>query len=607
MSIIYRININQVADWFLSDPGVPGGYVAQITRQDPIPTFYDDWAIGNDSSLRVLIGSVSIDALGLRTVCDKKTSYADYTTDPGSFFWDNNTQSIYINFSIPLSQITAILIGVSTGYTTSDLEYLSEVEHRPYIKPNFTIEKSVDPLTVGKMAFIQQDIEFINTGGEQDFFIPRPVPGNIGTILYKNDDTDAETEIYSGYVTGDKTTLQSYSQSLQDLREKEQVSIPNTFFDSTTYPNIDESLIDELIPEGYGRRRQVKCFPLNTNTTGDVSFKFATDATTIHSVEIKDSDDAWQSVTPATTDASNGEFTIASSTARNGDAVFECRADVTLRDIANPGDIIKDMLDRYLGVNYDATGFNQAEWTTEGAKLSDVSMYMGDERNFFEWVELLQTGSDKNFIYDILGDGKRTLRVDDPDREPRFRIKELDIIDDGKEVTRDFSQYASKVVVKYDKSDTEDKFLRVSNTTFEDTALENYGVRKTYEIESLLVSSSDADTKAAILAEDQSAVRAIYTTTIKIKQDEVFDLKLYDIGLLNFTDGSRDYWGQKMVKIIGLSIDPDVLEIKLTLRETIGQTIPTESMFLLDTNGNQLYDSNNDPLYDTSGVVWEVG
>jgi hypothetical protein len=386
--------------------------------------------------------------------------------------------------------------------------------------------------------------------------------------------------------------------------------MPSTFFDDTTYPYIESKYVDKLIPEGYGRRRAVPCYPLNTNTTGDVVYKFAVSATMIHSVQIKDADDAWQSVTPTATDAANGEFTIATATARNGDAVFEVKADVTLRNYSNPGDIIKDMNDHYAELTYDSTNYDTAEWTSESAKLADVSIYFDKQKDFYEWVEILQIGSDYNFVYDVGGDGKRTLRVDDSERDPVFRIKAIDLLNDDKEVTRDFTQYASRVIVHYNKNDFDKSFSRTENSNFQDAARAKYGYIKALEQESLLITAIDAASRASILAADQSTVRPIYKARIKIEQDEIFALKLYDIGLLDFTQSAdRAYWGEKMVKIIGIEIDPQLMEAEFILREALSQDIPETAPYDLDGSGNVILDVDGNPTYDTSGggIVWVVG
>jgi hypothetical protein len=508
MSILYRININTETSGWLSDESVPNGYVISLTRLEPIATYWSDWAVdASDTTLRKIIGAVQVDEPSGRVTYDKKASYADYTTDPGSFFWDNETQELYVNFNVSFPTVLSVLAGVTANYTTLDVQYIGGIEYLPLALPGFILQKEVDPLTVGKMSFISQDIEFINTGGEQDAFIGQPVPGNVGTITYRNDDTGKEKDIYSGFVRSDSVTLDGYTQSLQDIREKESVKAPSTFFNTTDYPDLDDSLDGTLIPEGYGTPREIPAYPLNTNGSGDVVYKYATDGTSLFVTWVKDANDAWQIVTPASSDPANGEVTVSSGTARNGDSVYECKVQALLRNIFNPGDIIKDLNYRYNNVTYDGTNYNQTEFTTESAKLEDIVLYMGEQKNLFEWTELLQTGSDKNFLYDIDGSGKRTLRIDDKDRELRFRIKETDILNDVRPVARDFTEYASKVTALYNKSYVTDNYQRSENTDFEGEALALYGLKKEIEQETLLTSPTIAADRAALIAEDQFTVR----------------------------------------------------------------------------------------------------
>lgn len=63
-----------------------------------------------------------------------------------------------------------------------------------------------------------------------------------------------------------------------------------------------------------------------------------------------------------------------------------------MRDYDNPADIIADLNDRVANIEYNATNYNQTEWTAEKASLADVSLYMDEPKRLYEWIELLKQG-----------------------------------------------------------------------------------------------------------------------------------------------------------------------------------------------------------------------
>jgi hypothetical protein len=71
--------------------------------------------------------------------------------------------------------------------------------------------------------------------------------------------------------------------------------------------------------------------------------------------------------------------------------------------------------------------------------------------------------------------------------------------------------------------------------------------------------------------------------------------------------GLREYWGERVVKIIGIEIDPLELVATLTLREAIDQKVGETAKYINDSNGFILLDSNGEEIFENSGIIWEVG
>lgn len=246
-----------------------------------------------------------------------------------------------------------------------------------------------------------------------------------------------------------------------------------------------------------------------------------------------------------------------------------------------PGGVIADMNARYNSVTYNASNYNTAEWTSEDAKLKDIALYMDKENEFFKWVEKIQNGTNLFFVYDIQGDGKRTLRVNDRDRASARTIKYADIKNDLKPVERDFTEFSSTVTVLYAHNHQFDTDARVKVDTHETTVIEKYGVAVDSEFDSLLTTAADATEKAAVIAEDQQEARAVITVVLHEDTLSGLDLKLYDVVSVVLTEPDTTYWEEVPEEIYSDYTAPDeTYSIYTAIAEvysTIGRKITTRA------------------------------
>ena len=286
----------------------------------------------------------------------------------------------------------------------------------------------------------------------------------------------------------------------------------------------------------------------------------------------------------------------------------------TFRTEKNPGDIIADANERYLSVPYETSEYDTTEWATEKAKLGDVALYMDKRKELYKHFETLQNGSTLWFRYDITGEGKRTLRVSDPNRASNGTIQYDEIKDDTKKVTRDFAEARASVIVKYNY-DVEGKASeQVEVTDYQTAVIEKYRTNKESEKDSLLTTEANALIKAEVIAEDQSEARPILTFTVeadslskitdklydirsvvtsrpagdeyaqtKIVTDEIYfdheatdaiyfdheatDTVYFDYPEFKLVDKSRTYWGTIRGQIIGITYNPMTQDYTRVLRE----------------------------------------
>jgi hypothetical protein len=149
---------------------------------------------------------------------------------------------------------------------------------------------------------------------------------------------------------------------------------------------------------------------------------------------------------------------------------------------------------------------------------------MDDTKKLYEWIELMQNGSDPGFRYEDRD--KITLRIDDPDRTPTVTINPVDIRNSDIPVEQNAQLYASSAIVKYSKNHRHGHYNQVSNTDYEDDVIREHRIKKIETYETLLTNSTDATTKAARIMADISEIRPIVTLVV---QDSLYpNPRIYD-------------------------------------------------------------------------------
>lgn len=211
--------------------------------------------------------------------------------------------------------------------------------------------------------------------------------------------------------------------------------------------------------------------------------------------------------------------------------MVDIKCTATLRSETNPADIIADMIDRYTDIPYNSANYDATEWTSESATLGDVYLFMKKEKNLFEYIEELQTASTINFYYYITRDGKRSMRIVNPDRTPYGNIDAVDRLNDTLSADRDNTDFATRLEVVYSIDISDDEGERYLNTAYEDSVYNQYHVRNEFTgedaIESNLTSQADAITKSNELMEDYQLVKDVYEIIVKLS--DFSDIEILDI------------------------------------------------------------------------------
>jgi hypothetical protein len=264
-----------------------------------------------------------------------------------------------------------------------------------------------------------------------------------------------------------------------------------------------------------------------------------------------------------------------------------------MRDFDNPADIIADLNDRVANIEYNATNYNQTEWTTEKASLADVSLYMDEPKRLYEWIEILQAGSDYGFRYEDTD--KITLRVDDKGRTPitfadgTTYIRPVEIRNSDIPIKHNAQLYASSCIVKYAKNWRHGHFSQVTNTDYETDVLKEHRIKKIQTYESLLTNSTDADAKALIVMSDVSEVRPIVEIVIDSEKwigssggdmPRIFDIVNIEASLLTHGSSVPTEWTFVLGDTLLLGDDDIVLGERFDVTRTEAYT---------DSRGKRIY------------------
>jgi hypothetical protein len=536
-------------------------------------------------------------------------SLVDCQGQEESFYFDAVNQILYIHVTHtenPFAQ--TIETGLLFGYCSDKVRYFGNQEYKPILLSIPTISQSADPLQYDIMAFSGGSVVLSNDG-EFDTF--EKLYGN--TIRLKigkdgDDYTDLIT-IFNGYIKDYTTTTRDITIDIGDNREKLQIEYPTTVFDALS--GLAEDSNGKVIPDGYGTVIQVPAYPIAINS-GTVSFQWGQSVTSITQVYVEQ-DDKLTSVSHGSFSTS-GTFTLTDTNAyvdgNNTKGLRKVYVTGVMRNLTNPADIIVDLNNRLADILYNSTNYDMTEWEAEKASLADVSLYMDNSKSLYDWISLLQSGSTWGFRYEDTG--KRTLRLDDPDRtqitfdDGTTIITPVEIRNSDIPVDQNAELYATSCIVKYGYNHRTQSYSQVENTDFKDAVLQEHRIEKIITLESLLTSKADAEEKALRIMQDQSKVRPIITLELEVSKyttPRIYDIIQAEASLLTRESRIPSVWSY----VLG---DMDILGDDLGLIGEVHKLTRTEAY---TKNGSRLYFGalkgqviGIEPMTDTDSVILKI-
>jgi hypothetical protein len=500
-----------------------------------------------------------------------------------TFYWDNENQIGTAHLDHDHAPYCDILVGsYAYGFTDERQVYIDTVSYRPLVLSVPRISQSQDLQNYSIPSYLSGSVVLNNLldngDGALDLFIEEKLNGNDidiftldavqGKINYTRDDLTPQA---AAYVEDYDFSLKQIDVRIQDRRKSQNASIPQERFFPSDYPDLEDGLIGIVVPLLYGTPVDIPAICTNGTTTyGTVEYRAALLLTVLGTVQVDTTGNGnWSTVTPVSYDLDTGSFILAEVDARDDDGLpLACRLLApTGISITRLTDIIIDLNSRFLGFDYTATNYDTTEWATEAASISTGSYYLNSERKLADAIVDIQNGANVGFRYEILPDGRRTIRVDDEDRTPVGLISNRVIKNrDEIPVKNDISTLAAEIVVGYNKQYTSGKFSRVIDTTQKDRVGFDYGQAPRFpsdgELETLLISEADAEERAQYIIDRFSNVRGV--VELELMKSDYINMRIYDIYNAELTPASwvngseitgREYYGIRKIKII--ETDPD--------------------------------------------------
>lgn len=482
-----------------------------------------------------------------------------------SWYYNIGAQELYVHIAhekrADASEFDTLQVN---GYNDGSAYFYDDnnIGYAPLGQVSFNLTDKLDRIKFSRMSFVPNTVVFDNTWGDFDYVFTSPVPGaDVNVLFLSEKDRIAGkkglTPIYTGYVKSQKVTSKIYTIKLGDKREQLNGKYPNTFFDATTYPNMEEKYIGDLIPEGYGELSGVPAFCTNGElASGDVTYKYATDGTVLTTVYVKE-DDVWTAVTPLTSSATNCTFTLASADGRASSGRYlPAKVDCTLREEKNPLDIISDIITRYLGFPFNTDYFNIAEWGEERALLYDIGYYISKRQEFFKHIEALQNASNLNFAFRIDANGKYSAKVDDITRTVCCDLDYIDNMNDSRNVSTDFEQYATSVNIGYNVDHESEDYSEVTIDTYKEETLDTYRFEQELDFETMLNSLAHATERGDNVLKDYKKARDKHTIIIDgIVPQPLLDVYTFDSSIYIRLEKIQEYAGNIKLKISEYSLD----------------------------------------------------
>lgn len=495
-------------------------------------------------------------------VYEPKTSIEDVYDDQQSFFWSQGQQILYFHLPHTENPFSVVLIsGLSEGFSDVRLVYIDDVEFLPMLVSTPTISQQQDIENYDMLAFVTGLIEISNQDGSLDGLIDQPIYGNSVLLYYlpgneSNYTGDDLQPLASLFVEDYDLSTTQLRLRARDRRKSQNIVIPSLRFSSADYPDALPEIINEVVPVIWGQPREIPAIVTNGElTAGNVKYRAGLLLTDIGTVQIETTSGTWETATPVNVNLSTGEFELVERDSSGQPYPTRLVSPIGIQ-ITRLTDIIKDINDRYLSATYNSSNYDTGEWELEELAISTGALYLDRESTVFQVIREIQNGANVGFRYEILPDGRRTIRVDDEGRTAVGFVDKV-LIQNRNNLTVETNSRTliAEVVVKYGLSYQSGRWLRVIDDGSADDVLSIYQQKPRREYDSLLQTEALAQEKALYLRERFDRIRGI--GRFILMGGQFLSLRIYDIIEIEISlDESRIFFGKWRAKVLSVSPNP---------------------------------------------------
>lgn len=544
----------------------------------------------------------------------QQTTIAGMIALPQSFYWNPLAQTLHIHLAHSDNPMaTTYLYGLTQGLATDRLVYVDGVAFLPLITHSPAIWQQQDIEGYDRLAFVTASVELSNTDGRLDDLRLHPIYGNDVIIYYLDDQsrrsdnyTSADmTRIASLFVQDYDISLKSIRLRVQDRRKSQNIRIPDLRFTSASYPNASNEVLGTVIPVLWGSPREIPTVITNGETSaGNVRHRAALLLTALGTVYVRD-DDAWVDVTAnvENINLATGEFQIPAAQGRdaNDNPLPAKLVEPTGIAIDRLTDIIIDANERFAGVPYNDSTYDDTEWEAEETAIATGAYYLDADRALFDVIHDIQNGANVGFRYEITPEGRRTIRVDNETRETAYVVPNIVVANrNDLRVTTDSSTLAAEIVVSHSQSYQSGRAFRVIDDESADDVETTYGQRPRKSYDTLLTAPADAVERAAYVRARFDRIRGIVELVLMGSQyltTRIYDILRVEVTPDEPTNMRRPFFGTWDAKVLSVAPDP-ASAINTVTAVLIGQLTR-----LLDHEGNPILDT--DGMYIISRVEEE--
>lgn len=553
-------------------PNLGDGGVS-ITFDDGYIAYYED--SGRVTYLR--IGSLTVDY----EAYSQQTSITACILQNKSFFYDNVNYMLYMHldgFTVPWGKIiqVGIILAFSNMSDSNNNIYYDGIPYDTRILSAPSLDKMKDNLFNGILQYTGGSVVLNNQDGYFETLISdinifgQPVRLYAG---FQELDFDDFRPIYKGYVDDYSYNRDSFTINIADAKKFLSRKIPINEFSISEYPNMKSDNSGKVKPLAWGSIRNAPLICLNELSTAPSTYQFYVTDTTynpllsisaiyVNSKELSTSEWSYSTtglvyVSSDATIVDNGGSTM--PVASNLGAVTADFVSASTKMLGQ--NVITDMLANYGNIstatlvnNYDSTA-----WATSLVDSREVAVYVNNEIEIKEIIEKICLAEDGIFL--VMDDGRFTFRRDSTTYTLTRQIMSDEWLGDP-EIEYRREEYLTSIKVRYDPNQSAGSFRSYLDNTYETVSYNKYRTYSQLEMDTILTSTTDVETKANIVMVHSKDIIPVITRKTKMQN---VDLEIGDIILADHTRQSQDaVW--KKYKVIGRNLNLDDNEIEFTQR-----------------------------------------